>query len=126
MEDRFQWEILMGYYPLEKYLQQIHTIELNSGKYDLVEPWEWIQGVGKIFIVIEVSGDKRMNIRTCYLTGETDIWWNIIKNRLIGFSFKWSRIAEELTALLRIAKWELTNACGAVALGTSLLPAPED
>jgi len=66
-----------------------------------------------------------MNIETFYLTGETDIWWNIVKNRLLGFGFTWSKIAEELTAPLRIAKWELTNAYGAVAQGTSLLPVLE-
>ena len=53
----------------------------------------------KIFTVTEVPRDKRMNIGTFYLTGEIDIWWNIVKNRLLGFGFTWSRIAEELTAL---------------------------
>jgi len=38
----------------------------------------------KFFTVTEVPGDKRMNIRTFYLTNETDIWWNIVKNRLLG------------------------------------------
>jgi len=63
-----------------------------------------------------------MNIETFYLTGEIDIWWNTVKNRLLGLDFTWSRFVEELTTPLRIAKWELTNACGTVAQSTSLLP----
>jgi len=81
--------------------------------------------VEKIFTITEVPGDKRTNIGRFYLTSETDICWNIVKNRLLGFGFTWSKIMEELTALLRIAKWELTNACGAVAQGNPLLLVPE-
>jgi len=33
----------------------------------------------KIFIVVEVQEEKKVNIRTYYLTGEADIWWNIVK-----------------------------------------------
>jgi len=39
-----------------------------------VEPQEWIQGVEKVFTVIEIPGDKRVDIGTFRLTGETDIW----------------------------------------------------
>ena len=42
---------------------------------------------GESFTVIEVPGDKRVNIGTFYLTGETNIWWNIVKNRLLGPNF---------------------------------------
>ena len=42
---------------------------------------------GESFAVIEVPGDKRVNIGTFYLTGETNIWWNIVKNRLLGPDF---------------------------------------
>ena len=80
----------------------------------------------KVFTVIEIPGDKRVNIGIFHLTGETDIWWNIVKNRFLGFGFTWTRIAEELTAPLRIAKWELINASGAVAQGTSLVSISED
>jgi len=68
----------------------------------------------KIFTVM-VPRDKRVNIETFYQTGETNIWWNTVKNRPLGPDFTWSRIAEELTTPLRIAKWELTNVCGVVA-----------
>ena len=55
-----------------------------------------------------------MNIGTFYLTGETDIWWSNVKNRLLGLDFTWSRFVEELTTPLRIAKEELINARGTI------------
>jgi len=80
----------------------------------------------KLFTVIEIPGDKRVNIGIFHLTGETDIWWNIVKNRLPGPDFTSSRFLEELTTILQIAKWELTNAHGAIAQSTSSLPVPEN
>jgi len=74
---------------------------------------------------VEVPRDKKVNIETFYLIGETDIWWNTVKNRLLGPDFTWSRFVEELTTMLRIAKWELTNARDTIAQSTSLLPVPE-
>ena len=74
---------------------------------------------------IEVPRDKKLNIETFYLTGETDIWWNTVKNKLLGPDFTWSRFVEELTTPLRITKWELTNARGTIAQSTSLLLIPE-
>ena len=50
----------------------------------------------KVFTVIEIPGEKRVNIRTFHLTGEIDIWWNIVKNRLLGPEFTSSRFIEEL------------------------------
>jgi len=47
-----------------------------------VEPEEWIRGMEKIFTIVEVPRDKKVNIETFYLTGETDIWWNTVKNKL--------------------------------------------
>ena len=81
---------------------------------------------GESFTVIEVPGDKRMNIGTFYRTGETNIWWNIVKNRLLGPDFTWSRFVERITTLPRIAKCELTNAHSVVAQSTSSLPTPEN
>jgi len=82
--------------------------------------------VENVFTVTEIPGDKRVNIGTFYLTSETNIWWNIIKNRLLGFSFTWSRFVEELTTAHLSAEWELTSVCGVVAQSTSLLPIPKD
>ena len=76
-------------------------------------------------VLVEVLRDKKVNIETFYLTGETNIQWNTVKNTLLGPDFTWSRFMEELTTPLRIAKWELTNARGTVAQSTSLLPVPE-
>ena len=39
------------------------------------------------FTIIEVPGDKRVNIGTFSITSETNIWWNIVKNRLLGPDF---------------------------------------
>jgi len=80
----------------------------------------------EVFTVIEIPGDKRVNIGTFYLTGETDIWWNIVKNRLLGPNFTLSRFLEELTTTLWISKYELTNAHGVVAQSISSLPVLEN
>ena len=80
----------------------------------------------KVISVIEIIGDKRVNIGIFHLTSETDIWWNIVKNRLLGPDFTVSRFLEELTTTLQIAKWERTNVHGAVAQSTSSLPVPEN
>ena len=54
----------------------------------------------KILSVIEVLGQKKVNIRIFDLTDEIDNWWNTIKNRLLVPDFTWSEIAEELTTKL--------------------------
>ena len=54
----------------------------------------------KVFTVIEIPGDKRVNIGIFHLTGETDIWWSIVENRLLGTDFISSRFLEELTTTL--------------------------
>ena len=45
-----------------------------EGKYDPVELEEWIRGMEKIFAIVEVPENKKVNIGTFYLTGEADIW----------------------------------------------------
>jgi len=70
---------------------------------------------GEYHPVVEVLRDKKVNIEIFYLTSETNIWWNTVKNRLLGHDFTWSRFVEELTTPLQIAKWELTNSCSMVA-----------
>jgi len=44
----------------------------------------------KVFTVIEIPGDKKVNIGIFHLTRETDIWWNIVKNKLLGPDFTWN------------------------------------
>ena len=116
----------MGYCLLEKCLQLIQTKELQSAKYDPVDPEKQIRGIEKVITVIEIPGDKRVNIAKFYLTSETDIQWNIVKNRLLGPDFTSSRFLRELTTTLQIAKWESTTAHGAVAQSTSSLPVLEN
>jgi len=71
-----------------------------------------------VFTVIEIPGDKKVNIGIFHLTGETDTWWNIVKNRLLGPDFTSSRFLEELSIALLSAEWELTHVHGAVARAT--------
>jgi len=52
-----------------------------NGKYDPVDLEEWIRGMKKIFAVVEVPKDKKVNIGTFYLTKEADIWWNTLKHK---------------------------------------------
>jgi len=44
-----------------------------EGKYDLVELEERIRGMEKIFAIVEVPENKKVNIGTFYLAGEADI-----------------------------------------------------
>ena len=48
-------------------------------KYDPVELEEWVWGIEKIFIVVNVPEKRKVNIGTYYLTCEVDLWWNTIK-----------------------------------------------
>ena len=50
----------------------------------------------KIFAVIEVPEEKKVNIGTFYLTGEADIWWSTVKEKLQGSELTWTRFLEEL------------------------------
>jgi len=50
----------------------------------------------KIFTEVEVPEEKKVNIRTYYLTSEADIWWNTIKDKLIGPEFTWNEFLVEL------------------------------
>jgi len=38
----------------------------------------------KIFAVVKVPKEKKVNIETFYLASEADIWWNTMKNKLQG------------------------------------------
>ena len=64
--------------------------------YDPVVLEKCVRAMEKIFAVVEVPGEKKLNIRTYYVFGEADIWWNIIKGRLIEPEFTWSKFLNEL------------------------------
>jgi len=50
----------------------------------------------KIFTVVELPEDKKVNIGMFYLIGEADIWWNTVKDGLLRPKFTFSRFLEEL------------------------------
>jgi len=61
--------------------------KVYDGTYDPVVLEEWVRGMEKIFTVVQVPEEKKVNLGTYYLTGETDIWWNIIQDKLVGPKF---------------------------------------
>jgi len=69
-----------------------------DGNYDLVVLKELVSGMDKIFTVVEVAKEKKVNIGIHYLTGEADIWWNTIKDKLVGPEFTWSKFLDEYRA----------------------------
>ena len=52
----------------------------------------------KIFTVVEVPEGKKVNIGTYYLTGEANIWWNTVKDKLVWPEFTWNKFLSELRA----------------------------
>jgi len=58
--------------------------KVYDGQYDLVELEEWMRGMEKIFTIVEVLEDTKVNIRMFYLA---DISWNTVKDRLLGSDF---------------------------------------
>ena len=59
---------------------------MHDGNYDPVVLEEWVRKIEKIFTVVEVLEEKKVNIGTYYLTGEANIWWNTVKGRLVGLN----------------------------------------
>jgi len=72
------------------------NLKVYDGNYDLVVLKAWIRGMEKIFIVVEVPEEKKVNIGMYYLTGEADIWWNTVKDKLVWPEFTWSKFLGEL------------------------------
>jgi len=75
-----------------------HNPKVYDGKYDPVELEEWIRGMEKIFTVVEVPHKKKLSIVTFYLIGEANIWWNTMKDSLLGPELTWYRFLKELRA----------------------------
>ena len=48
--------------------------------------------------MVKVPEEKKVNIRMYYLTGEADIWWSTIKDKLVGPEFTWSKFLDEYRA----------------------------
>ena len=72
--------------------------KVYNGSYDPVVLEEWIRGMEKIFTVVEVPEEKKLNIGTYYLSGEADIWWNTVKDKLEGPEFTWNEFLTEIRA----------------------------
>ena len=72
----------------------------------------------KIFIAVEVPKEKKVNIGTYYLTGETDIWWNTVKDKLVGPEFTWSKFL--------VIEGKILPSCGSKAIGERVYGAKDD
>jgi len=68
---------------------EVSTIQLNLKR---------IRGMEKIFVIVEVPENKKVNIGTFYLAGEADIWWNTVKGRWHELELTWAKFTGELRA----------------------------
>ena len=50
-----------------------HNSKMYDRKYDLVELEDWIRGMEKIFTMLDVPEENKVNIRMSYLTEEANI-----------------------------------------------------
>ena len=60
-----------------------HKPKTCGGSFDLVVLEELIKRLEKILTVIKVLEEKKVRIRTFYLTREANIWWSTMKDKLI-------------------------------------------
>ena len=60
---------------------------MYDGTYDPIVLEKWVRGMEKIFTMVEVPEEKKVNMGTYYLTGEADIWWNTVKDKLVRPEF---------------------------------------
>lgn len=72
--------------------------KVYDGNLDVVELEDWIRGMEKIFTVVEVPEEKKVNRGAFYLAGEADIWWSTVKNKLQGCEFTWAKFLEKIRA----------------------------
>ena len=70
--------------------------KVYDGNLDLVELEDWISGMEKIFTVVEVPEEKKVNILTFYLVDEADIWWSTVKDKLQRLELTWAKFLQEL------------------------------
>ena len=72
--------------------------KVYDGNYDPVVLDEWVRGMEKIFTEVEVPEEKKVNIGTYNWTGEVDIWWSTVQDKLVGPKFIWGKFLGELSA----------------------------
>ena len=81
-----------------------HNPKTYDESYDPVELEEWIKSMEKIFGVIEVTEEKKVTIETFYLTREVEIWWNTVKDQLVGPDLTWNKYLGELRAPITVQR----------------------
>jgi len=67
------------------------NLKVYDGNLDPIELENWIKGIEKIYAIIEVPEERKVNIRTFYLAGEIDIWWSTVKGKLQGPELTWAK-----------------------------------
>ena len=70
--------------------------KVHDANYALVVLEEWVRGMEKIFTMLEVSEEKKVNTGTHCLIGEAHIWWNTIKDKLVRPKSTWSKFQDQL------------------------------
>ena len=55
--------------------------KVYDGNLDPVELEDWIREMEKIFAIVKVPKEKKVNIETFYLAGEADIWCSTVKDK---------------------------------------------
>ena len=58
--------------------------KVYEGKEDLMILKEWIRQLEKIFDIVEVPDNKRINIGAFYLSRTADMWWGTIRTTFQG------------------------------------------
>jgi len=72
--------------------------KVYEGKEDPMILEEWIGQMEKIFDVVEVPDNKRINIGTFYLSGTADMWWGTVRTTFQGPGATWASFTEALRA----------------------------
>ena len=75
-----------------------HNPQVYDGNFDPVELEDWIRKMEKIFAMVEVPEEKKVNTGTFYLIIEADIWWSTIKDKLQGPGPTQAKFLEEFRA----------------------------
>ena len=72
------------------------NLKVYDGKFDPIDLKEGIRKMEKIFIVVEVFEEKKVNIGTFYSISEVEIWWSTAMDKLQGPKHTYAKFLEEL------------------------------
>ena len=53
----------------------------------------------KIFVVVEIPEDKKVNVGIFYLAYEADIRWSTVNDKFQGPEYTWAKFIEKLRAI---------------------------